>query len=83
MTKRKLLRFSRSKLKEWMSANKMSAAALKRKMLKEGPFDLQPSDAYINNVLSGATKRPSVDYVFLFAFVLGCSVNDLGEPYDN
>lgn len=83
MAKPMLLRFSRSKLKEWMQANNMVAGDMMREMVRCGPNDLLPSSTYVQNVLSGQTKRPSVDYVFLFAFVLGCSVNDLGEPYDN
>ncbi len=83
MVKPRLLRFSRSKLRQWLDANEMDAGDMMRQMVKEGPDDLQPSSTYIQNVLSGQTKRPSADYVFLFAFVLGCSIDELGEPYDN
>ena len=70
---------------EWHPANiekirlkrKMTSLGLERAMIRAAPIGLEPTNNHIRNIIKGKTKTPGIDYVLLFAHVLGCSVDDL------
>lgn len=78
-SQRKRRCFSRGKVVAVMNKQNLTIQEFAGRMLQEKPNFCQPSPQYVKGVLTGKTKNPSADYVFLMAHVLGCTVDDLAE----
>lgn len=75
----KLRRFSLRRLKAQLTKNKLTPRQFTVALIKAAPEGLNPSPSYVRYVLNGRINTPSCDYLFLMAFCLGCSVDDLAE----
>ncbi len=78
-TKKKLKLFSGKKLSARIYGSGMTVQKFTGAMIQAAPESIRPSKTYIDGLLNGKNKRPSADYVFLMAHVLGCIPDDLAE----